>query len=319
MIATIGEALVDLIERADGSFQACLGGSICNFTLALARQSVATTYLNPLSADRFGDRFAALLADAGVVLGARRRSPHPTSLALVSLDREGVPSYAFYRGKVADRDVDGAGLIASLPDRLELLHTGSLALVAEDAAKILTVLRAAAAYGAIISLDANLRLAVETEHDTYCQWVRRAMGEAHIVKLSDEDLDALALGSLPLPRLQELLFGASRTQLVALTHGGAGATLLTRRSRVSRAAPARLTVVDTVGAGDCFHAGLIAFLKHAGCLDSGAQLATLDPELLSAALEHAIASASINVTRVGCDPPRWGEVSAFKARMKPAD
>ena len=68
MIATIGEALVDLIEQADGRFEACLGGSVCNFTQALSMQGVPTTYLNPLSHDKFGTQFIDLLLKKGVTL-----------------------------------------------------------------------------------------------------------------------------------------------------------------------------------------------------------------------------------------------------------
>jgi fructokinase len=197
---------------------------------------------------------------------------------------------------------------------MDLLHTGGLALVPDDAAMMLTVLQSAAATGALISIDANLRLTAEPDHDNYRKWVLRAMREAHILKLSDEDLEALGVRGLPWSDLQPLLFGEARTQLVALTHGDGGATLLTRSQRVTMPAPTNLTVVDTVGAGDCFHAGLIAFFKRAGCLRSGALLAALPRDLLDAALAHAIASASINITRAGCEPPTWDEVAAFKAR-----
>ena len=60
MISSYGEALVDLIEQADGRFLPCLGGSVSNFSVAVARQGVPSTYLNPLSSDKFGERFSAL-------------------------------------------------------------------------------------------------------------------------------------------------------------------------------------------------------------------------------------------------------------------
>ena len=43
-IATIGEALVDMIELPNGQYQACPGGSVCNLTLGLARQGVGVGF-----------------------------------------------------------------------------------------------------------------------------------------------------------------------------------------------------------------------------------------------------------------------------------
>lgn len=312
MIATIGEALVDLIEQADGRFEACLGGSVCNFTQALAMQGVPTTYLNPLSHDIFGTRFNELLLKKGVSLAASMRSSCPTSLAIVSLDQQGSPTYAFHREAVADRDITADLLIASLPAPCTLIHTGGLALVPADLDKILTTIGTAASRGTLISIDANLRPMAVKQHADYVAGVKRVLQQAHIVKVSDEDLEVLGLGDATLEQLAAALFEASSVQLIALTRGAAGAALLTRSQQVSMATPDQLTVIDTVGAGDCFHAGLIAYLQHADQLASAACLEQLDQAFLQAALQHAIAAASINITRTGCDPATWEQTIAFR-------
>ena len=314
MIATTGEALVDLIEQPDGRFQACLGGSVCNFTLGLARQGLPVTYLNPLSHDKFGQQFLSLLSDNKVSLGAELASGFPTSLAVVSLDAYGSPTYAFHRQAVADRDSTDTQLIARFPAQLALLHTGGLSLVPDDLEKTLAVVAAARVRGATISIDANLRPLVVADQDTYIAGVKRAIAQADIVKVSDEDLRVLVFGSDDPSQIAASLFADSALQLIALTQGAQGAVLLTRTCQLALPAPAALTVVDTVGAGDCFHAGLIAYLENAGKLvqHQGAQaLAQLAPALLEGALRHAIAAASLNITRSGCNPASWEETAEF--------
>jgi fructokinase len=296
-------------------FKACLGGSVCNFAQALARQGIGTSYLNPLSKDKFGDRFASLLLDSGVQLPAATRSALPTALAIVSLDEKGAATYSFHRGAVADRDINAAHLLARLPANPGLLHTGGLALVPTDIEKTIEVLRTAAAREILISIDANVRpLAVE-QSEPYFEGVYRALALASIIKVSDEDLVHLGLEDPTLEDAAHRLFDASTAELIALTRGAEGATLITRSAMVSLPAPEGLAIVDTVGAGDCFHAGLIAFLERTGNLTSRAGLRQLEPGLLRDALGHAIAASSINVTRAGCVPATWEETRRFADRL----
>jgi fructokinase len=75
-------------------------------------------------------------------------------------------------------------------------------------------------------------------------------------------------------------------------------------------------VVDTVGAGDSFTAGLIGSLIRRG-RHSPADLARLPADQLAAALDDAILVASLNCERRGNDPPTAADVAAARGRLKP--
>jgi fructokinase len=272
---------------------------------------VLTTYLNRLSEDHFGHLFAQRLQTAGVLFGTSIKSACATSMAIVHNNAEGVPHYTFYRQDVADRDISAELLVASFPDQLRLLHTGGLALVPEDLQKILTTMRAATNRGALVSVDANLRPGAVKHREAYIEGVKRALRHAHIIKVSLDDLEVLGLGKKTVPELSTYLFNDSHIELIAITRGAQAATLMTRTHAMDYQPAKAVKVVDTVGAGDCFHAALLAYLHRCGHLDSVESLQELNQDFLRSALKHAMSAASVNVGRVGCEPPSWEETVEF--------
>lgn len=322
-IATAGEALIDMIQEADGRLQPCAGGAVYNLTRALGLQGVGTLYLNPLSQDRFGRELAAGLSRAGVVQAREAPVPQPTSLAVVGLDAQGKASYSFYRDGVADREVDAAGLMAacSAAPTLRVVATGCLALVAEDSPRYLPWLKAQRAAGVLVVVDANLRPALASDMAAYRESVLAALQQAHLIKASDDDLLMLDLeGDDAMAQARDLLARTQATWL-ALTLGAKGATLLHRDGRAWHASEtAPVTVADTVGAGDCFLAGLLVALLQRPSLPASPhadplQLTDSDVRQL---LAHAVASASLCVMQTGCVPPSLAEVTARLQTAPPA-
>ncbi|MBI5275896.1 MAG: carbohydrate kinase [Burkholderiales bacterium] len=304
-----GEALIDLVRQPDGRYAAHAGGAVYNLARALALQGVGTTYLNALSRDRFGRELGRALHEAGVALAYAQPVDEPTSLALVALDADGKPEYTFHREGVADRAGNASQLIEAtraLRD-IQLACTGCLALLPEDRARYLPWLQDCRSRGVLVAVDANLRPAVARDEAAYRASVRAALGLADIIKVSDDDL-ALLYPHLedPLEAAAEL-FALGPACLVALTRGAAGAALVTRDGRYLHAVEREpLTVADTVGAGDCFFAGLLA-----GLLERGG---AADTPTLRAALARGMACASLDVQRPGCMPPTAQEVAQWLAR-----
>jgi fructokinase len=329
MIACYGEALVDLIVspysqaelRSDS--MACLGGSVFNFCLAAQRQGMQALYLNALSGDIFGQQFARVLQKEGVRLDAAP-CREPTSIAVVQLDALGKATYAFHREAVADIARSAPEIVANWCPQVTALHTGCLMLTPSAWPQTQQIMAHALREGCVVSVDANLRLAVCPDAATYAPCVLQACAMAHVVKVSDDDL--LALGMLAASELSDpnavvlaahQLFNQSRqTQLIALTLGERGAWLLTREHQLFQSAPKGIEVADTVGAGDSFAAALLAYLDSNEWLQAVMLRKGLHSDALKAALRHAVSAAAVCVQRVGCDPASWGEAELLASQLQ---
>lgn len=316
-VSTAGEALIDMVWQNDGRYLPCLGGAVYNLTRALARQGTPTLYQNPFSFDAMGRRLAQAAMDEGVHLACPEPVPEVTSLAMVGVDALGQPDYAFYREAVADRAVSAEAMNAACAawSDLGLVCTGCLALAPQDEDKYLPWLQTQKAAGRWVVVDVNMRPSVMPDLNLYRANVRRALALADLIKASDEDLDVLQVpGADALDRAQRLLASVPAA-MMALTLGAEGAVLLRKTPQgivmVRGQEKTRVQVLDTVGAGDCFLAGLLTRLirlaQDNAC--SPAQMSQqLDETQAGQLLAHALATASINVMRSGCQPPTWDEV-----------
>lgn len=310
MIVVAGENLVDLVVQPDGNYFPAPGGAPFNAACALALQGLPTGYLNPISSDVFGALMARTLSAAG----ARHLGPvvsAPTSLAVVATNERGEARYSFYREGIADRAITGREFVDRTPGNTTLFHTGGLALVPPDATHIATALEAMRSRGVIRSMDVNARPAVVASMgvspEAYRDAVLSAVALADIVKVSDEDFTHLGIAGAPEAAAVDLL--ARGPKLVVLTLGPRGAVAIGRSLRVAQAAYA-VEVVDSVGAGDCFFAGFLAWLARNDAL-SRAAAGAAEASDVARALRHATACAAIDLQRRGCRPATWAEATAL--------
>lgn len=310
MFLIAGEALIDMVAAADGSFRPVPGGAPFNFARALALQELPSLYANPFSGDAFGELLRRTLTGSGAAC-TDRTSGRPTSLALVSTDANGHPHYAFYREGVADRELTPAMLDAFAPGDLLGFHTGALALVPPDHETVLGAAERLRAANVLVTVDVNMRPQVAASQGvdlrSYGQAALAAIGVADIVKVSDEDLVNLGFGGPAQVAARALLDLGPR--IVVLTRGAEGAHAMLLNEEVYQQAPAT-TIVDTVGAGDCFFAGFIAALhKHRQLAAVRDRAPAID--VVKQALHHAAVCAAINISRQGCQPPTWEEAQSW--------
>jgi len=315
-VAIAGEALIDFISEVDGRFNPCLGGAVYNLARALSRQGLGTLYLNPFSSDKLGQALMQQMVNDGVVLAQPKPVQAVTSLAVVNLDETGHPNYAFYREGVADRQVTAAQMITDCANHnrtIELVCSGALALDARDQAVYLPWLTQQKQSGKCVVIDANLRPSVMPDLPAYQRCVQAFLEVADIIKVSDEDLLALNVpGDTALQQARHVM-QTTQAHLVALTMGANGAWLLTRQGEYFAHETAHLNIIDTVGAGDSFLAGLLAALASLNPAGHSLTqvLQQLQPQQAHMILGHAIASASLCVQERGCVPPTWHQASQW--------
>ncbi|MGE0120058.1 MAG: carbohydrate kinase [Dongiaceae bacterium] len=314
MFLVCGEALFDLfLDSAAGSelrFDGRVGGPPFNVAIGLARLGRRAALFTGLSTDFLGQRLAAALAADGVDPRFLLRKDAPTTLSLVGLAADGTPSYAFYGRGAADRSVEVAELPAlgpALGPEVAALHFGSYSLVARPTADALAALAAREACRRLVTLDPNVRLNVEPDLDVWRTRIAALAGQADLIKVSSEDLEALYPGQPAERAAERWLAGGAR--LVVATRGADGAEAFTTRERV--AVPGEtVAVVDTVGAGDSFQAALLCALAERGCADRSG-LETLDGPTLRGCLAFAVRAAAITCTRRGAALPARRELPAL--------
>ena len=308
VIAVVGEALVDLVLRPGAEEPAAHpGGGPANIALGLARLGHPVTLLTQLGTDAYGRLVRTHLEDDGVRVEDHGVPGTPTSTALARLDDQGIARYEF------DLSWDVRDL--RLPPDTRCLHTGSLGLSLDPGrTSVLELMRSAAGpAGPLLSYDPNARPSLVDDRDDAAAWVERVARTAHVVKLSEEDLDFLFPGRTPAELATGWLTGPV-TALVVVTRGGDVIFGATRAASVEVPAP-RVDVVDTVGAGDAFMSGLIDAVDRLGLLGAAhaEQLRGLDADTLSGVLADAALVAAMTCTRAGADPPTAAEVAAERA------
>ncbi|WP_432491924.1 carbohydrate kinase family protein [Kineococcus auxinigenes] len=305
----VGESLVDVVRSADGTVAEHPGGSPLNVAYGLGRLGHGVSLLTRLGDDEHGRLLTGHLAAGAVALAPGAVDELPTSVARAQLDEQGRASYDFelqWRLPAAGADeLLGGGVDGGV----DVVHTGSIgAAVAPGAQQVLELLRSARSR-ATTSYDPNVRPAFLGSPEQALPLVEAFVESADVVKASDEDVAWLCPG-------EDVVDVARRWQrrgpaLVVVTLGGDGAVGVAGAGTLRVPAPPT-RVVDTVGAGDAFTAGLLHALAGHDLLGPAAarRLRALRLDALEDVLRTAARVASLTCSRAGANPPTREELAA---------
>ncbi len=304
-IVVCGESLIDLVPtapagdtRASG-WRALSAGGPMNTAIGLARLGNPVEFLGRLGDDAFAGQLRRHLAANGVGTALAVDAPQPTSLAVVSLDEAGKASYTFHFAGTANFGWRADELPELGAD--DWLHVASLVtVVGPGHTALLDWVRAGSGP---LSLDVNVRPTVLPDLAAYWAlvepWLVAVGQRGGLVKGSDEDFELLA-GASGLPTDPEALVVALRERYGAtwavVTRGPDGAVAAGPEGVASVPSPS-VALVDTIGAGDTFMAGMLDALVVAGLP-------------LADALRRGAAAAALVCEREGADPPTRAELDA---------
>lgn len=306
MILCCGEALIDMLPRetteGEAAFAPYAGGAVFNTAIALGRLEAEPGFFCPLSGDLFGELLVDTLSASDVDVSLSPRPDSPTTLAFVRL-QDGHATYTFYDESSALTSLRDADL-PELPQSVDALFFGGISLAAGPSADAFQTLMERECATRATMIDPNIRPSFIKDRDAYLARISKMMSLSDIVKLSDEDLVWLE-GDGDIAALAQGLIKRG-TKLVLITQGAEGATGYTKEGHVFVPSK-KVTVVDTVGAGDTFNAGVLAALQRDGVLTKDG-IANITQDQLRAALEMGARCAAITVSRAGANPPTLAEL-----------
>lgn len=304
-VTVLGECVADVFTAPGGDRGGLMlrmlpGGGPANTAVGLARLGTPSRFLARLSGDVFGRHFRAHLLDSGVDLSDAVAADEPSTLAVADIGTDGQAAYTFHAQGTADWQWTGSELDGAGTGRSVCVHSGSLALALAPGGPAVEGFLARAREHATISIDPNVRTAV-VDADAYRRRLPHWCSLADVLRLSEDDLHALHPEAELAAACED--FHRAGARLIVVTHGAGGATIsLDGERRTVPGVP--VDVIDTVGAGDSFTAGLLHRLSARGLLGGRLEAATLDE--VTDACRYAVRVAALTCTVSGPNPP-WAD------------
>ena len=251
----VGEILWDVLPAGKQ-----LGGAPANFAYHAHALGAEARVVSRVGADPLGREILDRLRTLGLPTDGITEDPSvPTGTVTVALDARGSPSYTIHEN-VAWDFLSAEEPIMRTAARANAICFGTLGQRNPVARTAIRRLVQALPETALRIFDINLR-----QHFWSRELIQESLGLANVLKLNDEELPVVAklLGwdTSETACLEELAV-RFRLQAVALTRGARGSTLLLAGNIPVHHPGARLTIADTVGAGDSYTAALALGLLH---------------------------------------------------------
>jgi fructokinase len=294
---SFGEALTDLVRIGPNEWRSVCGGAPWNVAMAMAAMGELSAFAGSISSEVFGQAIWDASVEAKLDLRFIQRVSKPPLLAVVH--ETDPPDYFFVGHDSADLQFRPESLPVGWIRALRWAHFGSLSLTREPlASRLVGLAESLRLEGKHISYDPNFRAGMDARYDETLERMSRL---ADVIKVSDEDLCGLFRCADPVQGLSQIC-AWNPDAWILRTRGAAGATLY-RGAREWSAAPPKIDVMDTVGAGDAALAGLVhTLMQHPEA--PGPQR-----------LRWAVGAGAAACTTVGAQAPQMATVTTLAQRV----
>jgi fructokinase len=299
-IISLGEAVIDFKETGHLAFQGYEGGSPLNVTIAASRLGGEVGFAGQISSDLFGKAIRDYLQKNKVDTSFLLEHPAPSTLAFVA-EIDGQAHFTFISNGAANTLYNPQPR-PTFPDSLRFLQFGSISLLVEPTSSSIVDIVKNHRNRATVVLDPNVRPNLTPDKAAYMKSLESWIKLTHILKVSSQDLDWLYPN--------EPYENAAKNYLelgvpfVLITDGEKGVTLYRNRQNPLKVAAPKVSVVDTVGAGDTFTGSLMVALLEYKDLN-------LSDDNWRKVLSFATHAAAFNCTRAGANPPTQKELQVF--------
>lgn len=249
IIVGMGEALWDCLPEGRK-----LGGAPANFAYHVGQFGWKTVVVSAIGNDPLGDEILERLADVNLEHKIVR-VPFPTGTVQVTLSGDGIPAYEICEN-VAWDNIPWSDELEALAKRTKAVCFGSLA--QRNAVSRNTILRFLGTMDADTEriYDINLRQSFYS-----LEVIEESLKRATILKLNDEEIEVvkalLQITGEPEDVCRQLIAKYESLRMVIVTCGAIGSYVFTA-DETSWVDTPKVTVADTVGAGDSFTATFAA-------------------------------------------------------------
>ena len=251
IIVGLGEILWDLLPGGK-----VLGGAPANFAYQTSQFGFEGYAVSAIGKDALGDEIIESLSSKSLNHKIERVD-FPTGTVQVTLDGKGIPQYEICEN-VAWDNIPFTADIENLARKASTVCFGSLAQRSEVSHKTILRFLELLPEDALKVFDINLR-----QHFYSKEIIDNSLKHSNILKINDDEVVIVAelygWNGLKEAEICRKLVEMYNLKLVILTKGTNGSYVITSCEEFFRPTP-KVTVADTVGAGDAFTAGFVASL-----------------------------------------------------------